>query len=57
MLHGRASLRPHDVAFTFTNYGDDWAGVRENLTWSQLSRRTLNLARELSLMGRPVTGR
>lgn len=42
MLHGRASLRPHDIAFTFTNYDDDWAGVPESLTWSQLSRRTLN---------------
>jgi fatty acid CoA ligase FadD21 len=51
MLHGRASLRPNDVAFTFTNYEDDWAGVAENLTWSQLSRRTLNVARELSIHG------
>jgi fatty acid CoA ligase FadD21 len=51
MLHGRASLRPHDVAFTFTNYEDDWAGVPESLTWSQLSRRTLNLAGELHPYG------
>jgi fatty acid CoA ligase FadD21 len=51
MLHGRASLRPHDVAFTFTDYADDSAGVPESLTWSQLSRRTLNVARELSLHG------
>src|SRR6201995_5436992 len=51
MLHGRARLRPHDVAFTFTDYVDDWAGVRESLTWSQLSRRTLNVARELRLHG------
>ncbi len=51
MLHGRASLRPHDVAFSFTNYDDDWAGVPESLTWSQLSRRTLNVARELDLHG------
>jgi fatty acid CoA ligase FadD21 len=51
MLHGRATLRPHDVAFTFTNYDDDWAGVPESLTWSQLSRRTLNVARELGLHG------
>ena len=49
MLHGRASLRPDDVAFTFTDYVDDPAGVSESLTWSQLSRRTLNVARELSL--------
>ena len=51
MLHGRASLRPNDVAFTFTNYEDDWVGVPESLTWSQLSRRTLNVAHELSVHG------
>jgi fatty acid CoA ligase FadD21 len=51
MLHGRASLRPHDVAFTFTDYDGDWTGVPESLTWWQLSRRTLNVARELSLHG------
>ena len=53
MLHGRASLRPNDVAYTFTNYEDDWEGVAESLTWSQVSRRTLNVARELSLHGSP----
>jgi fatty acid CoA ligase FadD21 len=51
MLHGRASLHPHDVAFTYTDYEKDWAGVPESLTWSQLSRRTLNVARELRLHG------
>jgi len=51
MLHGRASMRPDDVAFTFTNYDNDFAGVPESLTWSQLSRRTLNVARELGLHG------
>ncbi|MDT5154790.1 MAG: fatty acid CoA ligase FadD21 [Mycobacterium sp.] len=49
MLHGRASLRPGDVAFTFTDYTHHPAGVIESLTWAQLSRRTLNVARELSL--------
>jgi fatty acid CoA ligase FadD21 len=49
MLHGRASLRPGDVAFTFTDYTHQPAGVIESLTWAQLSRRTLNVARELSL--------
>jgi fatty acid CoA ligase FadD21 len=49
ILHGRASLRPGDVAFTFTDYVHDSAGVSDSLTWSQLSRRTLNAARELSL--------
>src|ERR1700759_23108 len=51
MLHGRAALRPDDVAFTFTNYEKDWAGVPESLTWSELSRRTLSVARELRLHG------
>ena len=51
MLHGRASLRPNDVAFTFTDYAHDPGGVRESLTWSQLSRRTLNLAREIRRHG------
>lgn len=51
MLHGRASLRPDDVAFTFTDYAADPAGVTESLTWSQLSRRTMNVAREIRLHG------
>ncbi|WP_200845911.1 AMP-binding protein [Mycolicibacterium vanbaalenii] len=46
MLHGRARLRPDDVAFVYTEYADDPAGVAESVTWSQLSRRTLNAARE-----------
>src|SRR6202012_4656400 len=51
MLHGRASLRPDDIAFTFTDYVDDWAGVPESLTRSQFSRRTLDVARGLSVHG------
>ena len=51
MLHGRASLRPNDVAFTFTDYEKDPAGVAESLTWSQLSRQTLNVAREIRAHG------
>ncbi|MDA2892511.1 AMP-binding protein [Mycolicibacterium sp. BiH015] len=51
MLHGRASMRPDDIAFTFTAYLTDPSGVRESLTWAQLSRRTMNVARELSLHG------
>ncbi|ABM11121.1 MULTISPECIES: AMP-binding protein [Mycolicibacterium] len=51
MLHGRASMRPGDVAFTFTDYAVDPAGVRQTLTWSQLSIRTLNLAREIRRHG------
>ncbi|WP_396892496.1 AMP-binding protein [[Mycobacterium] wendilense] len=51
MLHGRAALRPDDVGFTFTDYDRDPAGVRESLTWSQLARRTQNLAAELRRHG------
>ena len=41
-------MRPDDVAMTFTEYADDPAGVVETLTWSQLARRTTNVARELA---------
>ncbi|WP_308170433.1 AMP-binding protein [[Mycobacterium] fortunisiensis] len=51
MLHGRASMRPNDIAFTFTDYVDDSAGVSVSVTWSQLSRRTMNVAREIRLHG------
>jgi fatty acid CoA ligase FadD21 len=51
MLHGRASLRPDDVAFTFTEYDRDPAGVSETLTWSQLAQRTINVAREIRRHG------
>lgn len=51
MLHGRASLRPDEVAFTFTDYTDDPAGIAESLTWSQLSRRTVDLAAEIRAHG------
>ncbi|AKS31986.1 AMP-binding protein [Mycolicibacterium goodii] len=51
MLHGRASLRPHDVAFTFTHYDDDPSGVAESLTWSALARRTVNVAAEIRRHG------
>ena len=47
MLRERASLQPNDTAFTFVDYENDWNGVEESLTWSQLYRRTLNVARVL----------
>ncbi len=50
-LRACARLQPNDPAFTFMNYEQDWAGVAESLTWSQLYRRTLNMARELSRCG------
>ena len=53
VLRERASLTPDEVAFTFTDYDQDWDGVTESLTWSQLYRRTLNLASEVSMHGAP----
>ena len=47
VLRERASLQPNDTAFTYTDYEQDWAGVAESLTWSQVYRRTLNVAQEL----------
>ena len=53
VLRERASLQPNDTAFTFIDYDQDPAGVAESLTWSQLHRRSLNVAHELSLHGSP----
>jgi mycoketide-CoA synthase len=39
------------VAFTYVDYEQDSAGVEESLTWSQLYRQTLNVARELKASG------
>jgi acyl transferase domain-containing protein/acyl-CoA synthetase (AMP-forming)/AMP-acid ligase II/acyl carrier protein len=51
VLRERASLRPDETAFTYVDYEQDWAGVAESLTWSQLYRRTLNVAQELKACG------
>jgi long-chain fatty acid adenylyltransferase FadD28 len=51
VLRERASLQPNDTAFTFVDYDEDWNGVATSLTWSQLYRRTLNVARELQRCG------
>ena len=47
VLCERASLQPNDTAFTFIDYEQDWAGVAESLTWSQVYRRAKNVAHEL----------
>jgi fatty acid CoA ligase FadD28 len=48
VLRERASLQPNDVAITYIDYEASWDGVHTDLTWSQLYRRTLNLAHELN---------
>jgi fatty acid CoA ligase FadD28 len=51
VLRTCARLQPNNTAFTFIDYERDWAGVAESLTWSQLYRRTLNVAQELRIRG------
>ncbi|EUA15368.1 long-chain-fatty-acid--AMP ligase FadD28 domain protein [Mycobacterium kansasii 732] len=51
MLQERASLRPNETAFTFVDYEQDRAGVAQSLTWSQLYRRTRNVAQQLRARG------
>ncbi|OBI34797.1 fatty-acid--AMP ligase FAAL21/FadD21 [Mycobacterium colombiense] len=51
LLRERAGLQPDDVAFRYTDYEQDWAGVTETVTWAQLYRRTLNVAHEVKRHG------
>ena len=53
LLRERASLQPNDTAFTFIDYDEDPGGVPETLTWLQVYRRALNVARELRLCAAP----
>jgi fatty acid CoA ligase FadD28 len=53
VLRERASLQPNAAAFTYLDYEHDWDGVAETLTWSQVYRRTLNLAQQIRLSGSP----
>lgn len=47
----RASVHPNGAAITYIDYEQDWAGVAETLTWSQLYRRMLNVAEPLRHVG------
>jgi long-chain fatty acid adenylyltransferase FadD28 len=53
VLRERASLQPDHTAFTFIDYEQDWNGVAESLTWSQMHRRARNVAQELKRCGSP----
>ncbi|MBS2080019.1 acyl-CoA synthetase, partial [Mycobacterium tuberculosis] len=48
LLRERAGLQPDELAFLYTDYEQDWAGVTESLTWAQLYRRTLHVAHEVT---------
>lgn len=50
-LRERASVHPNGAAITYIDYEQDWAGVAETLTWSQLYRRMLNVAEPLRHVG------
>ena len=49
LLREHAGFQPDETAFTFIEYEQDWAGVADSVTWSQLYRRAQNVARELRL--------
>jgi long-chain fatty acid adenylyltransferase FadD28 len=51
VLRERASLQPNEKAFTYVDYERDWDGVAETITWSQLYRRSLNVAHAVRLHG------
>ncbi|QLL09629.1 type I polyketide synthase [Mycobacterium vicinigordonae] len=53
VLHKCAGQRPNETAFTFIDYEQDPAGVAQSLTWSQVYRRTLNVAEKLKQCGSP----
>jgi long-chain fatty acid adenylyltransferase FadD28 len=47
VLRERASLQPNEKAFTYIDYEQDWDGFAETITWSQLYRRSLNVAHQV----------
>ena len=51
LLRERAGLQPDDAAYTYTDYDRDWDGVATTLTWSQVYRRTVNVAIEAAKHG------
>lgn len=51
LLRERAGLQPDEIAFRYTDYEHDWAGITETLTWAQLYQRTLNVAHEVRRHG------
>lgn len=52
VLRERAGLQGDDKVVTYVDYEQDWSGdVADSLTFSQLYRRTLNVAREIERSG------
>ncbi|MDF3339947.1 AMP-binding protein [Mycolicibacterium septicum] len=53
LLRERAGLQGDDTAATFIDYENNWEGVAQSLTYSQLYRRTCGVARALGSLGSP----
>jgi acyl-CoA synthetase (AMP-forming)/AMP-acid ligase II len=53
MLRQCANLNPEGAAFKYVDYGRDWDGVAETVTWYQMYRRMVNVARELRRCASP----
>lgn len=53
MLRQCVNLHPDGTAFTFFDYDREWDGVDETVTWYQLYRRMVNVARELKRCASP----
>jgi fatty acid CoA ligase FadD23 len=53
MLRQNVNLHPDGAAFKYVDYGRDRDGVVETVTWYQLYRRMVNVARELRRYASP----
>jgi fatty acid CoA ligase FadD23 len=53
MLRQCVNLHPDGVAFKYVDYGRDRDGIVESVTWFQLYRRMVNVARELKRCASP----
>ena len=47
MLRQNVNLHPDGAAFKYVDYGRDWDGVAETVSWYQLYRRMVNVALEI----------
>ncbi len=53
MLFQNVNLHPDGAAFKYVDYGHDWNGVAETVTWYQLYRRMVNVALEIKRVASP----
>lgn len=53
MLRQNVNLHPDGAAYKYVDYGHDWAGVAETVTWYRLYQRMLNVALEIKRCASP----